>query len=260
MDNISISIFQPSARDQSPEARLSLLDLAADRASSAGSVLLICPELSLSGYDVGDKLVERTQPVTGEYSERVAEIAQLHDLAIVYGFPELENGTRFNTAAMIAADGRMLGYHRKIHLPPGFERSYFSAGTGVSVFDFAGWRVALLVCYDVEFPEAVRQAAMAGAELIIVPTALAREWHMIGDLIVPARAWENGVFLVYANWAGQEGETTYLGGSRIVGPDGITDAQAGAAEEILTVAIDKVRVTNARARLDYLGDLRRSQT
>lgn len=254
MYTISVSIFQSIARDETPAARLNWLEMAADRAASEGSRLLICPELYLSGYLAGDKLRERAQPVQGEYAERVGEIALLHDIAIAYTYPEIHSGALYNSASVVSPEGDMIGHHRKNNLPGEYEPRHFTADHNITVFDYAGWKMAILICYDIEFPEAARQAALLGAEFLIVPTALASKWSFVADTLIPARAWENGVFLAYANFAGQEGDINYLGGSRIVGPDGITDALAGPREEVLTASVDKARVMAARDRLNYLGD------
>ncbi|NOX38956.1 MAG: carbon-nitrogen hydrolase family protein [Alphaproteobacteria bacterium] len=257
MSDFCVSIFQQTARDDPPAAKLNWLDMAANRASGQGANLLICPALSLSGHHVGDMLRERAEPVLGEYSERVGEIASLHEIAIVFGYPEVADGALFNACAFIQPNGKMLSHHRKNHVPPGFEAEYFSPDSHVRVFDYAGWRMALLIGYDIEFPEAARQAALQGAEFLIVPTALSSKWKFIAETLVPARAFENGVFLAYANWAGRKDGADYLGGSRIVGPDGVCDAEAGASETILMATLEKSRLENTRARQPYLQDRQR---
>jgi len=85
------------------------------------------------------------------------------------------------------------------------ERACFTAGSELTVFTIEGRRVALLICYDVEFPEAVRAVAATGAEVVIVPTALSEDWPFVARKMVPTRAFENGMFLLYANHAGREG-------------------------------------------------------
>lgn len=114
----------------------------------------------------------------------------------------------------------------------------------------------MLVCYDVEFPETVRAAAQAGAELVVVPTALGAEWDQVARRVVPARAFENGVYLAYANYAGSERGFTYLGESRIVRPDGRDMAVAGDGEECIEAIIDRDAMVKIRRRLPYLRDCR----
>jgi len=256
MDILTLSIFQSIARDEAPEARLNWLDMAAERASTEGANVLICPELSLSGHAVGKALGEIAQTILGEFSERVAEIALLHDLAIVYGYPEQVGERIYNSTAFVTPEGKILGHHRKSFLPKGPEQDLFSVDDTISVFDYAGWRISLLVGYDIEFPEIARQAALAGADLLIVPAALETEYRFVAETLMPARAWENGVFLACANWAGQRASGDFLGLSSVIGPDGVQDAIAGTRQEILVATIDKTRVKAARERLPYLKERR----
>src|SRR5262249_24487797 len=124
-------------------------------------------------------------------------------------------------------------------------------------FTLHGLRLALLICYDAEFPEAVRGAAREGAQAIIVPTALADRWQVVATRVMPARAFENGVYLVYANHAGREGDITYVGASCIRNPDGEDIARAGAMEELILGSLCAKDVFKAQARLPYLKDLHR---
>ncbi|NOX74867.1 MAG: carbon-nitrogen hydrolase family protein [Alphaproteobacteria bacterium] len=257
MDNLVIAIFQATAREEKPEYRLNWLDLAAERASGLGAQILICPELSLSGYRVADKLEKRAISVLGEYAQRVSEIATLHEIAIVYGYPEKADGVLYNTAAFVTAEGKMLGHHRKNHLPPGFERDMFARGKRLRVFTYLGWKIAMLIGYDLEFPEAARQAAMAGAELLIVPTVLDDGLTFVADKIVPVRALENGIYLAQANWSGQEHGVAYRGGSRIVAPDGEVICEAADTEIIIRAELQKSRLAETRDVMPYLQDRRK---
>jgi len=114
--------------------------------------------------------------------------------------------------------------------------------------------VALLVCYDVEFPEAVRACAMAGADIVVAPTALKAEWAFVARQLVPTRAFENGVFLLYANYCGRENGFAYLGESCIIGPGGEEIARAGSDEELIAGVLSRAQIAQARGRLPYLRD------
>ena len=111
-----------------------------------------------------------------------------------------------------------------------------------------------MICYEVEFPESARNAAINGAQLIVVPTALVSKWDVVASKIVPTRAFENGVWLAYANHAGEENGFEYLGGSKIVGPDGAIIADAGTQEKLISASININEMTKARSRLPYLRD------
>jgi len=109
----------------------------------------------------------------------------------------------YNSAAVIGPAGTVLGQYRKTHLFGDFERAAYAPGKSFcQPFSLGGFSLGLLICYDVEFPEAVRATALAGADLILIPTALTPEYAVVPELIVPARALENQVFVAYCNHAG----------------------------------------------------------
>ena len=126
------------------------------------------------------------------------------------------------------------------------------------VFDLNGIKTGMLICYDVEFPENVRTLALAGAELILVPTALPEGIisRRVADTVVPTRAFENGVFLVYADLCGAENGLSYGGRSVILAPDGDELARAGMRETLLVAEIDPTAYDDAKAQNPYLIDRR----
>ncbi len=102
----------------------------------------------------------------------------------------------FNSAICIGADGATLANHRKSILPPGFEESYYKTGSRLTLFTLKSIRIALLICYESEFPEAVRNVCNLGAEVVLVPTATVKRYRLVPRQVIPARAFENGVFMV----------------------------------------------------------------
>lgn len=246
------AIYQSALAGLTPAERIERL---AHVVEAADADLVLCPELFLSGYAVGDDLRRLAEPADGPSAARIAKLAQRSRKAIVYGFPELRGDNLFNAALAFGPDGALLAHHRKLAIPPGFELDHFAPGKGLTLFDLGGLRVGLLICYDAEFPEAVRAAAEAGAQAILVPTALGAQWSVVAERVIPARAFENGVYVLYANHAGSEGAMTYLGSSCIVGPDGHDIARAGTAEAIVATDLDGTAVAQAQARLPYFRDL-----
>ena len=218
------AIFQDSTAGLTPADRLGRL---ADAAAEADAGLLVCPELFMSGYAAGEAIRRYAEPSDGSFAQGVAEIARATKTAIVYGYPEAADGVLYNATQCIDTSGRSLANHRKVVLPPGFESDYFATGSGLTTFELDGMKFGLLICYEVEFAEAARTAALAGVHAILAPTALAAQWGVVAGQVVPSRAFENGVHVLYANHAGREGGVTYLGGSCIVGPDGKDLARAG---------------------------------
>lgn len=252
MNTLKVAIYQPLARDEAPSQRLDRLEACLAKVASGSYDLLICPELFLSGYDVGDKIKEWAEPADGPSLKRLSEIAKACSCALAIGYPEREGAHLYNAFTVVGKSGERLLNYRKRFLPPGFEGKTFSPGNKPCVFDFQGRRFAVLICYDVEFPELVREAATGGAEIILAPTALRSKWGVVADKMIPTRAFENGVFLLYANHAGSEGNSEYLGESVIVGPDGAVLSKAGGGEEILSATLDMGGIARAREALPYL--------
>ncbi|MGB5708113.1 MAG: carbon-nitrogen hydrolase family protein [Arenicellales bacterium] len=235
-----------------PAKRLDQLDHALKDSSLD---LVVCPELFMSGYNIGNALPQLAEEQQGAYATQVAKLAISHKIAIVYGYPEKDGETLFNSAACISANGQLLANHQKILLPPGFERDFFKPGNKLTLFTLRDITCAILICYDAEFPEAIRACAEAGAQLIIVPTALVDNWSSVAFQLMPTRAFENGVWLMYANHAGEENGASYLGASCIVAPDGNDAARAGAEQILIVHELDLEQVLEAQNRLPYLRDV-----
>jgi 5-aminopentanamidase len=246
------AIYQYECRDESPAERLQRLDRMLDAHGSKFD-LVICPELFLSGYNVGDRIRQLAEPHDGRFAGTASELAKKHGTALIYGYPEQSGSVTYNAAACMDRDGRAIAHHRKLRLPNAFEKSYFATGDAYTLFALNGWSIAILVCYDVEFPEAVRACAARGAQLVVAPTALKKEWAFVARSMIPTRAFENRLFVAYANYCGREGTFEYLGESCFAGPDG--SVTAGRATEALVVAtLNADDITVARQALTYLDD------
>ena len=250
---MKLGVYQCAAAGRSPDERLAVLD----RCMTGRRLdLLVCPELFLSGYNAGEahqRLAET--PETGPFAGGIKALAERHGTAIAYGYPEQGEGVLYNSVALVDARGRVLANHRKrLPAPGSFEENVFADGAGVTFADLGDWRLAMIICYEVEFPESLRQAARGGANLVIVPTALGADWGVVAEHVVPVRAFENGIWLAYAGHAGEEGGARYYGGSRIADPMGRVVAEAGQAETVIEAALSLDAVTMAQARLPYLRD------
>ena len=251
--NFRLAVAQAPAGLIGVSARIDWLSNALPEIVQQGADLLLLPELFACGYNIGDQIPDVAEPTDGPIFQAVRDLAKRYKIAIHYGFAE-RDGDIFNTALCVGPDGNMLGKHRKLAIPPGFERDCFTPGRGCEVLTYRGLRIATLICYDAEFAETARHVAALGAELILVPTALGADWGWVAGSMIPTRAYENGVFLAYANSAGIENGMTYLGHSVIAAPDGVELARAGANPQILFADIDPDRVRKAQERLPYLSD------
>jgi len=217
--------------------------------------LVVCPELFSSGYNVGDQLYELADNKTGETFEAFSAVAKKLGIAVCYGYPQKVGDKLFNAAALVDAKGNLLANHQKqLNSPGSFEERYFTPGNGFTSLKYLGIEIAILICYEVEFPEAVRHVAASGAQLVLVPTALVEQWNVVASQLVPTRAFENGVWIAYANHAGHENGFRYLGGSKIVAPNGEIKVDAGLREQLISFDISTDAVKAAQSRLPYLRD------
>lgn len=236
---------------------------AAERAAARGVDLLVTPELSLVGYGGdADELASAAERF-GELTERAAGIARDTGVALVYGVPEPTGDGRshYNTACLVDRRGTTLARHRKTHLYGPWEDAVFTPGDDpVTQCTLGGLTVGLLICYEVEFPELVRAHALRGTELLAVPTALNGPWELVATTLVPTRAFENQLYLGYANWSGGSGGARFPGLSTLVRPSGqarsLDPGGDPLAGELLTIDVDPAEVAAARARTSYLADRR----
>ncbi|MFJ8363318.1 carbon-nitrogen hydrolase family protein [Streptomyces sp. NPDC093984] len=251
------ALLQSSGHPGSVGENLKVLDQAAGRAAAAGAGLLVAPEMFLTGYAIGGDIARLAEPADGDWADAIAEISSRHGLAVAYGYPERDGETVFNSAQLISADGTRLANYRKTHLFGCFERDHFTPGDQPVVqAELDGLRVGIMICYDVEFPENVRAHALAGTDLLIVPTAQMHPFQFVAESLVPVRAFENQMYVAYVNRVGQEGEFEFVGLSTLAGPDGVARARAGRVEELLLADVDPVHLAASREANPYLKDRR----
>ncbi len=251
-----LSLFQGPSLPASVADTLGILEKAASRAHAD---LLLCPELFLTGYNIGaDRLRALAEPADGASAQAAGAIARAAGCALLYGYPERgEDGRIYNAALLIGRDGSRLANFRKLHLFGAMETEVFTPGEeGVVMAEIAGVKLGILICYDVEFPETVRGLALAGADLVAVPTALMQPYEFVPRVLVPTRAYENSVCVAYANRTGSEGDLVYPGESCIVGPDGSDLARAGDGETTISAELDAGMFEKARLFNTFLANRR----
>lgn len=269
MPSSRIALLQSSGRPGDTVKNLEAIEAAAREAAAGGAGLLVCPELFLTGYAIGADVSRLAETADGPAAEAVARIAAEHGVAVLYGYPErAAEGARphgsallHNSARLIGPDGSPLANYRKTHLFGGFEQEWFTPGdTPVVQAELGGLRVGILICYDVEFPENVRAHALAGTDLLLVPTAQMHPFQFVAESVVPVRAFESQLYVAYVNRTGPEGEGAaafeFVGLSCLAGPDGTTRARAGRGEELLFGDVDPELLRASRAANPYLRDRR----
>ncbi|WP_414041971.1 carbon-nitrogen hydrolase family protein [Acidithiobacillus sp. M4-SHS-6] len=229
---------------------------------SRGVDLLVFPEMYLTGYAIGLQAVQTLAEFAhGVSMQVIAACARAAKLTIVYGYPERDPaGFVYNSINVISSNGELLLTYRKVMLFGNVDRAQFSPGKGYCLpIMLHGFRIGSGICYDIEFPEVARTLALAGAEILVVPTANMHPFESVSDRLIPARAQENGMFVVYANYSGHDAMFDYFGKSVICDPFGNDLVRAERGEQLLVADIHHDIMCSARALNDYLKDYRNAE-
>jgi N-carbamoylputrescine amidase len=251
------------------------------KASAMGAQLVVLQELHAGLYFCqceDPAYFDQAEAIPGPTTDIFSDVAKEFGVVLVTSlFERRAAGLYHNTAVVFDRDGSIAGKYRKMHIPddPAFyEKFYFTPGDpGFSPIDTSIGRLGVLVCWDQWYPEAARLMALAGAELLIYPTAIG--WEPNDDdeekirqkdawtIIQRSHAVANGIPVLSVNRAGFEpdpaglgGGIDFWGGSFVAGPQGELLAQAGGSEEVLIVEIDKGRSETVRRIWPFLRDRR----
>lgn len=255
---VLLALMQANARVLDAGANCAALDAAARAAAAEGAAVLVTPELFPVGYAPLRLRAELDPAGLPAIREALSGIARRHGIALVYSLPSITEGGLWHiTSTLVDSTGAEILTYAKVHLFGDEERAAFSpAAAGPAVVDFNGFRTSMVICYDVEFPETVRAAALGGAELLLVPTALAHGFEAVPQVLLRARALESQLTIAYANHSGTEAGCEFLGGSVIAGPDGSLLATAGPGTELLYAEVDPGAAQKARDAVPYLRERR----
>lgn len=212
------------------------LTQALQAAGAMGAAVLVAPEVWLPGYNQPDiskcAIAADAPPVIA-----LQAACRASGCGLIFGFAEAAEGVVWNSALCLSSAGEVVATYRKVQLYGAREKALYHPGTTYVTFDLAGQKAAILICYDIEFAQHVKALADMGVTVICAPTAnMAPFTHVIRHT-VPAMAANHGVTIAYANYAGIEGDLTYVGGSQIVGPHGEVLAFAGEGPALLVADV-----------------------
>ncbi|MBZ4023806.1 hypothetical protein CKO11_15240 [Rhodobacter sp. TJ_12] len=236
MKPLGLALWQAESVAGDTAAAFAQIATGARAAGAAGATVITFPELFVTGYDRDD--LPSLALSQDQIAARLAPLAQAAGCAICTGYPErLETGTVANAAICVSATGAVLANHRKLQLYGAGEAARFVPGTAYTTFDLAGHKAALLICYDVEFPQHIAALQAQGVTLILAPTAAMHPFAHVGAHVVPAMAAIHAMTIVYANFCGQENALHYFGGSVIACADGSIAAQAGPSPSLLLARV-----------------------
>jgi N-carbamoylputrescine amidase len=276
---ITLGLLQ-HACEAEPARNLSKALRLAERAAAGGANIICTPELFRSQYFCQSEdhaNFRLAESIPGPTTEAFQDLARRRGVVVIASiFEKRASGLYHNTAAVIDADGSLLGIYRKMHIPDDplyYEKFYFTPGdTGFRAWPTRFGKIGVLVCWDQWYPEAARLTALAGAEVLFYPTAIG--WHPKEKKKYGTEqkaAWEtiqrghgiaNGCFVAVCNRVGRERPIggdgiEFWGGSFVAGPGGKVLAAAGPARpEIVLASLDLAQVDETRTHWPFLRDRR----
>ncbi|GIP47720.1 N-carbamoylputrescine amidohydrolase [Paenibacillus sp. J53TS2] len=254
MRNVKVAATQMSC-SSNREENIAKADQLVRQAAAQGAQIILLQELFETPYfcqkEKSDYYVYATEMEENAAIQHFRNVAKELEVVLPISFYEKKNNARYNSLAVIDADGEVLGRYRKSHIPdgPGYEEKfYFNPGdTGFKVWKTRYAKIGVGVCWDQWYPEAARCMALMGAELLFYPTAIGSEpqdgsidskdhWQMC----MLGHAASNLMPVIASNRVGteidEESSITFYGSSFIAGPQGNKVAEADRAEETVLVA------------------------
>jgi predicted amidohydrolase len=247
-----------------PEANTNFVIKTLEDLSAQEVDLVVFPECALTGYCVDSAEQALAITIASDYTDehrfsaghplkRIEQVCNQLGMIAIVGFAEFEaredscnpyDGIR-NTAA-IFIPGSPPDFYRKTHLPElGFDK-YVNPGDELRVFNTPIGKVGILICFDTRFPEASRILSLNGADLIAIPTNWPTGATISADLLAPARAVENKVFVLTCNRIGTENGFSFIGRSKIIDPMGSILQKSGDEPAILIAEVDFEIARNKR--------------
>ena len=274
--NVIVGLVQMRC-DGSPAENLAKAIDRVDAAAKRGARIVALPELFCSHYFCqrpdDAAAFALAEPLPGPTTNVLADTARKHGIVLLGGsiFEKTPEGRFYNTAPVFGPDGTLLGLYRKTHVPEDIlyhEQHYFAPGdAGVRVFETPFARIAVLICYDQWYPEAARLAGLAGAELVVYPTAIGDidetvehnitgNWQQLWRNVQLGHAAANNVFVAAVNRVGREDAITFWGGSFVADPSSKLLAEGGAGEQIVVAECDFGRVRALQDAWKFLANRR----
>lgn len=239
MTRVAVVQFEPHIADSG--RNLDVIEDYVAQSAAAGAQLVVFPECAVSGYVYQSlaEAMENAETIPGPAADRLGVMASRHGVYLVAGLLERVEDRCYNAALLVSPTGPVAVYRKSHVLCLGVDRFTTPGDTPYVVHDLPIGRLGILICYDLRFPEPARLLALAGAQVIALPTNWPRSSHIQPEVFSRARAAENRIFVLAADRVGDERGATFLGRSQIVGPDGVVVQEASIdGSEILIQDID----------------------
>lgn len=217
----------------------------------------VLPETWSTGFHPRDMVEEADRDGERTRAAFSALARELHINIVCGSVATSRDGDVYNTAYVFDREGRVVASYDKTHLfSYGGEDRHVTPGSSLCTFTLEGRKCALIICYDIRFPELARACALQGAEVLFAVAQWPRERMEHLEILSRARAIENEMFVVLCNSVGTVKHITCGGGSAVIDPWGQHLARAGDGEEIITAEIDFSQVGAIRSTIDVFRDRR----
>ncbi|MEI6659942.1 MAG: carbon-nitrogen hydrolase [bacterium] len=225
------------------------------QAAKSGAQIICLQELFQTPYFPQKQKMKKddfAESITGPTVSLMKSLSKELGVVIVVPFYEKRGSKYYNTAAVVSDSGKLIGQYDKVHIPqdPGFyEKDYFEHGeNGYKIFKTKFGTFAVLICFDQWFPEAAREARLAGAQMIFYPTAIGNitgyvppegDWHNAWETVMRGHAIANSVVVAAVNRTGKEDQTSFWGQSFVSDAFGKVLKRASSnKEEVVVVEVD----------------------
>ncbi len=246
MRELNVAVVQMEPELAKMEANIGkMADFIAKIATEQPVDIIVFPELSVTGFEGGQRFAQMAQRVPGAVTNILGQHATEFGVYVLLGMAVKEKveTVLYNSAVLIAPDGGVAGEYRKVHLQAE-ERLIFRPGYKISTEETEVGVMGMMVGWDLAFPEVARSLVLDEAEILLLPAAWqAKDADMWRTLLV-ARAYENDVFIAAANRIGEEPSYTFAGQSAVLAPNGEVMAALEEPEEgyiVVRLDLDEVR-------------------
>lgn len=256
MKNIRIALVISNSPVGKISQNLDALAWRVKEAKKKDTAIICFPEMNITGYSTRKKIADSAQVIPGTVTDELAELAEKENIIILAGLAEKDEKDRIFAAHLVVTPQGLSGVYRKLHIAPP-EQKIFSPGRNIPLFDAHGVRFGIQLCYDAHFPELSTRMALNGADIIFFPHASPRgtseEKHISWMRHLTARAYDNGLFVVACNQAGENKKgLNFPGIALVIDPSGNVIAKDISGKENMIVvdlkAGDLAKVRNHKMR------------
>jgi len=256
---MKIGIAQINCSPGDVKANLEKITQLTQSAKKKGCEVIIFPEMADTGYEMAT--IKNSASTWEEEPFKIIQQAAIkNNIRIVCGISERIKDKIYNSIVVINEQGNLLGKYQKTHLaayPPFNEHRIITPGDSLAVIPIGGFKIGLMICYDLRFPEIARSLTLKGVDILVLCSAWPFPRLTHWETLIRARAIENQAYFIAANRVGSVGRVNFCGSSRIVDPYGVVVSSASEIREELIVGdLNKDTILSVREQMPVFSHRR----